>query len=417
MPATVSGVRSITEMVTMLGGDSSVTWTPYPHQIPPPGDWRTWCIRGGRGSGKTEAAARMVHDHLEELGSRARVGIGAPIIPAARNICMEGESGLYSLFRDSFVTYNRTMSEARHKGGGYVYFTGTEEPDRWNGPQWTMLWFDELALCNPDSWWQAQLGLRLGSQPRAIATYTPKRAKRRFIEEVEGSPDTVLTTGSTYDNPKLSESTLSYFEKQFGRGMLGRQELYAEDIEEAEGALWQRAWLESRSPAPETLKRIVVGVDPAVTGNKDSDETGIIVAGMGEDNQIYVLGDHSLRASPSQWARSVVGAYEHFNADLIVGEVNNGGEMVELTIKTIDRSVPFRAVRASRGKAVRAEPIAAMYEDGRVTHVQEFEQLEDQMCTWTPDDKSHSPDRLDALVWALTELSKDRGNLRFRYIA
>ena len=386
-------------------------WQPLPHQVPPPGDWYVWLLLGGRGSGKTMAGTHFVLDHLRTQGKKARVGIGAPTIADARDVCAEGVTGLISLAPTEF-RYNRSMGEAHHKDGGYVKFMGSEEPARWNGPQWSLLWADELALWNEASWHQAQFGLRLGEHPRAIVTTTPKN--REFVRTLSELGTTATVRATTYDNPTLSHTVQERLRQQYGGTRIGRQEILAEWLDDVPGALWQWSMIHSK-PLLEipALERIVVAIDPAVTANKTSDDTGIIVVGRADTDEYYVLSDYSGKYSPDAWAGKAIDAYELHKADRIIGEVNNGGDMVEHTLRTIRTGIPYTAVHATRGKRIRAEPIAALYEQGKVFHAPGLNDLEEQLVSWTPD-SSGSPDRLDALVWAMTELSqKGKPNIRW----
>jgi len=387
---------------------------------------------GGRGSGKTEGGARYVLDHLRKFGKHARVGIGAPTIQSAREVCAEGDSGLITIARNEFQ-YNRSLMEARHKDGGYVKFQGAEEPARWNGPQWTLLWADELALWRRDSYDQATFGVRLGETPRIIATTTPKAAKWvRLLEEEQG---TVTTHGTIYDNPALAPSAVQALERRYGGTRLGRQELLGEYVEEIEGALWRIDWIDNnRRMEPPTniqviqtedgeqeqkvidLPRVVVAIDPAVTASSTSDETGIAVGGLGPEGNYYMLGAEGYRLPPQQWAMKAIEIYDRWQADKIVAEVNNGGDMVVETINRVceglGRSVNVEAIRASRGKTIRAEPIAALYEQGRVHHVGVFAEAEEQMCSF-PVANEHD-DLVDAVVYVLSDLSNlGSPNVRF----
>jgi len=419
----------------LLGVDANAggrQWQPYPHQVPPDGDWRLWIMLGGRGSGKTEGGARYVLDHLRTYGREARVGIGAPTIQSAREVCGEGESGLITIARREF-DWNRSMMEARHRDGGYVKFMGAEEPARWNGPQWTLLWADELALWKRESYDQATFGVRLGSHPRIIATTTPKAS--RWVRALESEVGTVTTHGTMYDNPALAQSAVEALERRYGGTRLGRQELLGEYIEEIEGALWRVDWIDNhrRSEPPTSVQveeteegeaevkvldmpRIVVAIDPAVTANTESDETAIAVAGVGSDGDYYMLSIDGYRLPPQQWATKALEAYDRWQADKIVCEVNNGGDMVIETIERVceglGRSANVEAIRASRGKTLRAEPIAALYEQGRVHHVGVFAEAEDQMCAF-PIANEHD-DLVDAAVYALSDLSNQGApNIRF----
>ena len=392
--------------------DTVNKWQPLPHQVPPSGDWYVWLLLGGRGSGKTMAGTHFVLDHLRSRGRKARVGIGAPTIADARDVCAEGVTGLISLAPTEF-RYNRSMGEAHHKDGGYVKFMGSEEPARWNGPQWSLLWADELALWNEASWHQAQFGLRLGEHPRAIATTTPKN--RDFVRTLSELDTTATVRATTYDNPTLSEAVQERLRQQYGGTRIGRQEILAEWLDDVPGALWQWSMIHSK-PLLEipALERIVVAIDPATTANKTSDDTGIMVVGRADTDEYYVLADYSGKYSPDAWAGKAIDAYETHKADRIIGEVNNGGDMVEHTLRTIRGSLPYTAVHATRGKRIRAEPIAALYEQGKVFHAPGLNDLEEQLVSWTPD-SSGSPDRLDALVGAMTELS-EKGQPNIRWI-
>ena len=372
-------------------------------QLPPPGDWAYWLILAGRGFGKTRTGAETVR-RWAESGVYRRIHLIAPTAADVRDVMVEGESGLLAIAPpDNRPVYEPSKRRITWVNGAMATVFSAEEPDRLRGPQCEAMWCDE-----PASWRYAEtfdmavLGMRLGSNPRAVITGTPKPV--RLIRDLLKNPRCVVTRGSTYENianlaPTFKEQVLARYEGT----RLGRQELYAEILEDAEGALWQRALLEQGrvTQAPD-MARIVVAIDPAISSNSDSNETGIIVAGQGIDGAGYVLDDLTLRASPDGWARQAVVAYNKYKADRIVYESNQGGEMVEHTLRTVDSSLPLKAVHASRGKATRAEPIAALYEQGRVHHVGLFAELEDQLCGWVPGDTS--PDRLDAMVWALTEL-------------
>ena len=408
-------------------------WKPYAHQIAPDGNWRIRVLLGGRGSGKTEGGSRYVLEHLRKYGLRARVGIGAPTIQMVREVCAEGDSGLITIAKDEFE-WNRSMMEARHKDGGYVKFQGAEDSARWNGPQWTLLWADELALWKRESFDQASFGVRLGETPRIIVTTTPKASK--WVRQLEEEDNTVVTHGTMYDNPALAASAVEALERRYGGTRLGRQELMGEYVDDIEGALWQINWIDdNRRTSPPTtteivtneegeteevkllnLPRIVVAIDPAVTANADSDETGIAVGGLGDDGNYYMLGVDGYRLPPQQWAMKAIEIYDRWQADKIVAEVNNGGDMVVDTINRVcegmGRSVNVEAIRASRGKTLRAEPIAALYEQGRVHHVGVFPEAEEQMCSF-PVANEHD-DLVDALVYVLTELSYEGSpNIRF----
>lgn len=296
--------------------------------------------------------------------------------------------------------------------GAEALFRSAEDPERLRGPNAAWAWIDEGALCHPDTW-PITIG-RLRQHGRVgpcWVTTTPKPANvghgtkginwTRRVFVTEATDETAIHTAKTAENPFLPDAYVRSLNSQYTR-RLARQELEAEWLVDQPGALWTRALLEDRRPAPD-LVRVVVAIDPAVSSGEDSDETGIVVAGLGVDGRGYVLADRSCRLSPDGWARRAVAAFDDFRADLVTAEVNNGGDLVEQTVRTVRRSIPYRKVSASRGKAVRAQPVAALYEQGKVSHCEVFADLEEQLVTWTPEDGT-SPDRLDALVWALTEL-------------
>ncbi len=382
-------------------------------QLEPDGDWNTWLFMAGRGAGKTRTAAEwLIYQACKN--DYTRWAVLAPTFGDARDVCAEGESGLlkvaerYQMLK-SKGGYNSTKGEINLTNGSRIKLFSGDEPDRLRGPQHHGAWVDELASFRYDDvWTQLQFGLRLGTKPKTIVTTTPKPTAllRDLLTRKDGS--VVVTRGSTFDNAKnLAPAALAELENRYAGTRTGRQELYGEMLEEVEGALWTRGMIEKtrvrKDDIPE-LQRIVVAIDPAVTSGEDSDETGIIVAGISRDKHYYVLDDRTLRASPDNWARQAVNAYTDWKADKIVAETNNGGDMVVLVLRQVDQNVPVKKVTASRGKHVRAEPISALYEQGRVHHVGAFPKLEDQLVIWTPD-SNNSPDRLDALVWALTELS------------
>jgi phage terminase large subunit-like protein len=323
---------------------------------------------------------------------------------------IEGESGLLRVFPpDQRPRYEPSKRRITFHNGAQASAYSADEPDRLRGPNHDLAWADELAAWRYlDAWDQLTLGLRIGDNPRSVVTTTPRPVPviKRLVSTVDGT--VVVTRGSTYENmSNLAPAFIDEILKRYEGTTLGRQELHAEVLDDLEGALWQRSMLDNaRVIKHPQLKRIVVAVDPAVSNKAESAETGIVVAGIGIDDQAYVLDDLSLRGSPDEWGRAVITAYNRYNADRIIAEANQGGDMVTHTLRTVDRNAPIRLVHASRGKRTRAEPVAALYEQGRVHHVGLLSLLEDQMCAWVPD-VSASPDRLDALVWALTELVID----------
>jgi phage terminase large subunit-like protein len=329
----------------------------------------------------------------------------------AVDTCVRGESGILRADpRVRFRPGSSLFADLSWPNGAEANLFGTfvpEDVERFRGPQHCFYWADELAAWRKldDAWDMIEFGLRLGPHPRGVITTTPK-LRKRFIEIMKRA-DTIVTHAKLSDNPHLDAKRRAKLYERYGGTQLGRQELDAELIDDIEGALWRRAMIEQarRTVAPE-LRRIVVSVDPAVTSGDGSDETGIIVAGVDarDPSHGYVLADLSGRYAPIDWARRAVDAYHTFKADRVVAEVNNGGDMVEATLRAVDPSVAYRAVRASRGKAVRAEPVAAMYEQARIHHIGAYPELEDQQCTWLPGSDDKSPDRMDAMVWAFHEL-------------
>ncbi len=279
-----------------------------------------------------------------------------------------------------------------------------EEPDTLRGPQHHGAWCDELAAWEyEDTWDQLQFGLRLGENPRVVVTTTPRPTQ--LIRDLVSRSTTYVTRGSTFDNAaNLSSIALAELQARYNETRLGRQELYGEILEDVEGALWTRGLIERcRASEHPHLSRIVVSIDPAVTNTASSDETGIVVAGCDTSGHGYLIADHSMRGSPLDWATRAVELFDRHKADSILVEVNQGGDMVSAVLKQVRPILPIREIRAHVGKKLRAEPVAAMYEQGRIHHVGQYAKLEDQMTTWTPADPT-SPDRLDAMVQAFSDL-------------
>jgi phage terminase large subunit-like protein len=375
-------------------------------------DWNTWLFLAGRGAGKTRTAAEwLAWKAISNEGTRW--AIVAPTHADARDTCVEGESGILNILKEYGVLkdYNRSISEIFLTNRSRIKLFSGEEPDRLRGPQFHGGWFDELAAFKrADAWDQYQFGARLGQHPQTIITTTPRPTK--LIKDLVDREGVKVVRGSTFDNAKnLAASALAELKLRYENTRLGRQELYGEILDTVEGALWTREMIErARVTDIPPLIRIVVAIDPAVTNNADSDETGIVAAGITSDNHYYVLSDKSLRASPDAWARQAVNLYHDLGADKIIAETNNGGDMVTLLIKQVDHSAPVKKVTATRGKQLRAEPISSLYEQGRVHHHGYFAELETQMCEWTPI-SNESPDRLDALVWAITELNSGSSSM------
>lgn len=376
-------------------------------QLPPPGDWRYWLILAGRGFGKTRTGAEWVRQQVKKYTLVNLIGATAD---DARDIMIEGESGILAICPDhERPDYRPSKRRLEWPNGATSLIFTADEPERLRGKQHMKLWPDEVAAWRyPEAWTQAMLGLRLGNNPQACVTTTPKPTK--LIRDLLKHPKTIIVTGTTYENrANLAEDWYNDIISAYEGTRLGRQELLAELLDDVEGALWSRAILDEFrvDRPPMDIRRIVIAIDPAVTAEEDSDETGIVVCGVSATTlHAYVLEDLSLKGKPIDWARVAVDAYRRWRADRIVAEVNNGGDMVEHVIRTADPTVSYKKVHASRGKLTRAEPVASLYEQGRVHHVGVFGRLEDQLCTWVQGESS--PDRLDALVWAITELMLGR---------
>ena len=378
-------------------------------QLPPPGDWRVWLLMAGRGFGKTRSGAEWVRMQVEDERAR-RIALVAPTVADLRNVMIEGESGILAISHPEFKPdYFASRNRLHWPNGAVALGFSADEPERLRGPQHDAAWCDELAAWRyPEAWDMLQFGLRLGKDPRVVVTTTPKPV--RLVRMLLKDPAVRVTRGSTRENRNhLAPAFLAEIVRRYEGTRLGRQELEAELLEDAAGALWTRDTLEAARvrEAPE-LARVVVALDPAVTSGEDADETGIVVAGVSAGGIAFVLEDASGRLRAEEWARRAVALYRRHRADRVIGEVNNGGELVEATLRAVDAAVSYKPVRASRGKVVRAEPVAALYEQGRVKHCSAFPQLEDQMAAFTAEfdraNAGYSPDRLDALVWAITEL-------------
>lgn len=379
-------------------------------------------ILAGRGWGKTRTGAEdIAHYALWHAG--VRVGVIAPTFADARDICVEGESGLLRCLPPACVTkWNRSMGEMVLFNGSRIKLFSADQPERLRGPQHHRVWCDELgAWPVNDAFDQMMFGLRLGHDPRVIVTTTPRNTDMiRELFRRQGD-DVYLTRGRTDDNAQnLAPGILQQLHDRYDGTRLGRQELEAELLTDMDGALWQRAAIDRcRVLSVPEFRRVVVAIDPAMSCGEGSDETGLVAAARGHDGLYYVLADWSLRASPDRWAQSAVMLYQDVRADMIVAEINAGGDLVERLLRQVAPAIQFKPVRALRDKAARALPIAALYEQGRVRHVGRMDRLEDQMCRFTGQGLvgGASPDRVDALVWALTELSESaRGEPRVRVL-
>lgn len=391
------------------------------NQVKPSGDWHIWLILAGRGWGKTRTGA--MDTILYALRNpNSQVAVVVPTFGDLRRVAFDGVSGILRFLPEGCLLdgrgkgYNSSNAEINLYNGSKILGFSATEPDRLRGPQFHRAWCDELcAWFYPETFDQLMFGLRLGDNPQCVITTTPKPSP--LIHGLLKREDIIVTRGSTFENAdNLAPQALQTLKEKYEDTRLGRQELYAEVLDDIEGALWSFEQLEAcrvnKQMLPE-LKNIVVSIDPSVTSNKNSDETGIITVGKGEDNKYYVLDDSSGRFTPDKWARVAVENFYKFNANKIVAETNNGGDLVHRILKTVDETVPYKSVHATRGKLLRAEPISALYEQGKVYHVGAFLNLEDQMCTYTGLNQK-SPDRLDALVWGLTELSKSSGIAHWR---
>lgn len=363
-------------------------------------------ILAGRGFGKTRTGAEVVRRWIKDFPIVNLIGA---TLDDARDIMIEGESGILNICpngeRPRYV--NRELQWPN--GAKSLIFTA-DEPERLRGKQHMKLWCDELCSWRySESWDQAMFGLRLGDNPQAVITTTPKPLK--LLRELVLDPATIITRGNTEQNRNnLAPTFYTNIIKKYSGTRLGRQELEAEILNDTPGALWRRDDIDKTRvrEAPE-LTRVVVAIDPAASNEEGSDETGIVAAGKGIDGRFYILDDQSGKFTPNDWAKRAVNTYHTLQGSRIVAEVNNGGDMVENTVRSVDVNVPYKGVHATRGKAIRAEPVSALYEQGRVSHVGSFPILEDQMCIFTSDydrkKAKYSPDRMDALVWALTELA------------
>lgn len=404
------------------------------HQKPPPGtpgkDWQLWLLEAGRGAGKTEACARHYCKAMRENpGWRGR--IIAPTFADAVEACVQGPSGV--LAQDPEVTWHPSAAggaKLKWPGGSEALVLGMNAPrdvDRLRaGGNRHIDWWEETAAIPQlqEAWDQAAFGLRLGMHPYSIGSTTPRSTKAyKALRKMAG---VVLRKASLFDNPHLPPAFVERMKKKYEGTRLGQQELLGNLLEDIAGALWRRKVLEaSYLPGIENdqgiidpallqiaMLYIVVSIDPAATSSENADDTGIIVAGLGEDGFGYVLEDATCHEDPDGWATEALRCYDKWEADMIVGEVNHGGEMVENTIVTKRSHVPFTPVRASRGKAVRAQPVASLYgnpdegaeRESLIKHVGAFPELEDQQCTWVPGESDDSPDRMDALVWAFTHI-------------
>ncbi|MEM7661995.1 MAG: terminase family protein [Pseudomonadota bacterium] len=412
------GVLETMDRVALL----SVLRTPFllsarPAQRPPFGrDWQTWLFMGGRGAGKTRAGAEFLQYAMCRGGYR-RAALVAPTLHDAREVMIEGPSGLIAIAEqdEDRPTYQTSRRRLLWPNGGEAFVFSAEDPDSLRGPQFDIAWCDEIAAWSrgEEMWDMLQMGLRLGEEPRAVATTTPRPVA--LVKRLLSDETTVVTRSTTADNARyLAPGFLDAVERLYGGSRLGRQELDGELIDDPIGALWTRSGLDTvRVRSAPNLDRVIVAVDPPVTEGPKADTCGIIGAGChaGVDGSemAYVIADASVQGlSPLNWAGRVASVAREIGAERVVAEANQGGEMVRHALNTAGCDVPVRLVRAKLGKRARATPVAALYEAGRVKHVGVMRALEDEMCSFGADGFSGSPDRVDALVWALWSLLLER---------
>ena len=382
------------------------------NQREPEGDHRFWLVLAGRGFGKTRAGVEWVREQIE-TGRARRAVVVAPTSADCRDTIVEGPSGFLACCPPwDRPNYEPSKRRLTWKNGATVSLYSAEEPDRLRGVNTDLLLADELAAWpRAEAWDMAMFALRLGTNPRAMITTTPRPTK--IIRQLLEHDLTAITRGSTYDNrANLAPQFLDEIVRRYEGTRLGRQEIYAEVLEDVDGAILTSEQIrELRVDAAPDLGRIVVGVDPAATAGENADLTGIVVTAKGTDDHLYALADRSCRLGPAGWARRAVDAYHEFDADLIVAEKNQGGLMVEHTLRSLDADVPIKLVTATRGKHVRAEPILARFEQSKAHTLPGLEDLEAQLAAFTPEGYAldGSPDAADAFVWAATELTTDRG--------
>lgn len=414
---------------------------PYKHaranQLPPEGDWWAWFLMSGRGFGKTRAGAEFCKKRALEVPN-SRIAIIAPDFAKGRDDCVEGDGGLRGLYDgqgclpwEKIELWNRSIGELYLTNGSQFKIFSADDiksADKLRGYQCSLAWFEELAMMNAQehSWAMLEFALRLGDDPRVVITSTPRPTK--LVKQLVEDPDIIVTHGSTFDNAdNLPERQLRRIKARYENTTLGDQELYGKLLVESSGALWKPQHIK-RDPNVPALERIVVAVDPAGSHKAESDETGIIAVGLDENARVWVLADRSGRYSPEQWANTVAGLYEELQADAVIAERNYGADMVKSTLRHAYKNLPIREVHAMRGKKLRAEPVASLYERGLVRHIGAFEELEEQLLTWVPPGRfdadgdpippsKWSPDHLDALVYGISELSlkstATRGLMRF----
>lgn len=391
-----------------------------PDQLPPPGDWRIWLIMAGRGFGKTRAGAEWVRSIGENLPD-ARIALVAANLAEARSVMVEGQSGVLGIAPDAMRPHwEPSLRRLRWPGGAQAMLFSAAEPESLRGPEHSHAWCDEIAKWDNASgralsaWDNLQMGLRVGSLPQIAATTTPRAVP--LVRHILTDPEVRISRGSSYANrSNLPPAFLDAVQRHYGGTTLGRQELDGELLEDIEGALWNRSLLETCRVRwmAQGFARVVIGVDPPAGSSGDA--CGIVVCARLDDGRAAVLADCSVQgASPDGWARAVANASDEWKADRVIAEANQGGEMVGSVLRAAAIDLPVKLVHASRGKVARAEPVAALYETGRVIHCGTFARLEDEMCGLMTggqyEGPGRSPDRADALVWAMTELMLGRRN-------
>jgi len=389
-----------------------------PAKTPDGRPWRVWLVLGGRGAGKTRAGAEWIRAQALGLAPHAptvagRIALVGETINDVRRVMIEGISGLLSVHRDDErPRFEASKGRLIWPNGSVAEIFSAECPDGLRGPQFAAAWCDELCKWRnaATTWDMLQFSLRLGDEPRVMVTTTPR--PMALLKAILTDAATVVTRATTADNAaNLAASFIADIERRYAGTLLGRQELLGELIEGKTGGLWRRDWIdEARATSAPDLRSIVVAVDPPVTATAQSDACGIVVVGVADDKRAYVIDDRTVQGrEPNVWARAVSAAYHDYGADRVVAEINQGGDLVVSVLRQIDAAMPVRTVRATRGKWLRAEPVAALYAEGRVVHAGVFEALEDEMVAFGTDGraKGRSPDRLDALVWALTDLMID----------
>jgi predicted phage terminase large subunit-like protein len=388
----------------------------------PSGDWFLWMLLAGRGFGKTRTGAETIMQ-LVNSGKYKKIAIIGKTIKEARDIMIEGQSGLLSTTIAEKLARNKeediddpdlikckyfpSKKQIIWENGAKAYIFGADNYNSLRGYQFDLIWIDEFCKYKyPEALWQEVLfTLRLGDAPKCIMTTTPKGLK--ILKKLTENSDTHLTYGSTFENSNnLSAHFIKTMKADYMETRIGRQELFGEILLDKENTLWKREDIIYKNIDRECLSRVVIGIDPAVSTGESSNETGIIVAGLGYDDKIYVIDDLSGKYKPPEWAKIVCRAYQDYKAGKVVAETNNGGDLVREVLTTIYPHIPFKPVKAIRDKIARAEPISMLYESKRVFHINEFSELERQMCDLSYDDKhlTDSPDRVDALVWSINEL-------------